>query len=714
VAVALVVIGGLVVVGALQEGSHVPSPAFSIASDQEQGISPVVLQYPGPDGKPKKAYAVPGRITIITREGATPEAVRALVSELGGTVYAEIAGSRLYFTRGFTGREADAIAALYKNRRLVQHAFPVPPVVAKGVWAIEDFKTTIEKNGMYLHVDEDGMLYWSKDSNNALTHGELVGLLAGIREENGGLIDCAVRDESNGKVGIRMDTGWALDKAAEIVRNEREQGQVTIMNNSWGAYFDGDASAFVTTEANSYRTLLQFLEDNPNAVAVKSIGNEGVDFSKYKDVAKVRGELGNAWKRFVLVGVLDDNLQPTSYSNRDVGHTTDILWVPELKDRDGNPVPGTSFAAPQISALLDRIARERPDLSAEQLVAVLFDQRVSPRVNLRPTIKDPLSDETLNKALEVAAELFPPSKGASAPVAKPSAPGTAAKPSAPGTAAKPAGARVQVFPASATVDLDGGRTLLLRAVVDGSGIGKDNDKYAVEWYLGGSALISREPWLTTEPFVNAIGGREGTYLVKLVVKDRASGALVGEGAATVTAKKSEKIVVGPSRWVSATPGKGMKYWFDPVNTNRTLWFEADVELQVQGSKGTLVFTVTSVSPSSRVPQPGGGFIQLLPGPGTKHIWTFDDWKDDGKTVTFSVKDEGGLPRSYTFKLTRAPDGRLTGSMHLPYFRPEEHGMKIQIAPPQPSGVPGAPDIPGAALAESPGAEATLDLIPALR
>jgi hypothetical protein len=708
--VALVIIGGFVTVCVLQEGPRVPAPAFSVTPDREQGISPVVVKYPGRDGKPRSAYSVAGRITIIAKQGVSPEAVRDLVSKLGGAVRAEIPDAGVYFTRGFDGRESEVVAALYRNRDIVDCAFPTPPGAAK-VLAVEDFKTLMATDGRYLHFDigEDGRLrfFWTEDRQGALTHGQLVSLLAGIRKGSGGAIDCAVRDESSNE--IWMDTEWGLQKAAEMARKERDQGRITVMNNSWGAPFPEvpqgasaadlkeKTEAFVTAEANAYRMLLKFLEANPNVVAVKSIGNEGVDLSKA--LAEARGEGANVWKRLLLVGAVDDNLLPTKYSNRAVGFTTGILWVPELKDVDGDPVPGTSFTAPQVSALMDRIARERPDLSPEQVVAVLFDQRVSPRVNLRPTIKDPLSTETLNKALEVAAERFPPSKGASAPVAKPSAPGTAAKPSVPGPAAKPAGARVQVFPATAKVNLESG-ALLLRAVVDGVSIGKDNDKYAVEWYLGGTALISREPWLTTEPFAKAIGGREGTYLIKLVVKDRASGALVGEGTARVTAEKSKKISLGPSRWVSATPGKGMKYWFDPVNTEKNLWFEADVELQVQGSKGTLAFTVTSVYPSSRITS-GGVSVQILPEPGTRGVWTFDDWKDDGKTVTFSVKDERGLPRSYTFRLTRTPDGHLRGNMTLPYFDPEKHGMKIQIAP-------------GAVLAMAPGAEAELDLVPAPR
>jgi len=656
----LVLIGGLVTAYVLQKSSRLPSPAFSVAREREQGLSPIVVTYQGPDGTSKTAYSIAGRITIIAREGVSSEAVTALVSKLGGSVYAEIPDAGIYFTRGFDGTETEVLTILYHNRDLVDGAFPTLPVEAKGVWAIEDFETPIAaKDGKYLNfdIDEGGNVsfFWGQDSRNVLTHGQLVSLLAGIRKGDGGAIDCAVRDESGNE--IWMDTGQGLRKAAEIARKERDEGRVTIVNNSWGAPFpevgEGASAAelkekteaFVTAEANAYRTLLAFLESNPNVVAVKSMGNEEVDLSRA--VAEAKGEEANAWKRLVLVGAVSENLEPVRYSNRATGFTTNILWVPEAKDADGNPVPGTSFTAPEIAGLLGKIARERPDLSPDQLVAVLFDYRVSPRVNLRPTIKDPLGDETLNKALEVAAERFPPSKVTSQQE----------------SASKTSGARVQAFPATATVDLEFG-TLLLKALVNGSSIGQNDTKYAVEWYLKGGALISREPWLTKEPFVKAIGGREGTYSIRLVVKDRASGALVGEGTATVTAKKSEeKIVTGPSRWVSATPGNGMKCWYKHAPND---WWQYDVDLQVRESSGTLVITCTAVSPN--VPQELR--TQMM---GTRAQYTFSDWKDDGKTVTFSVKSEAQV---LTFRLTRSADGHLTGTVHAPETTRKVSGMEV--------------------------------------
>jgi len=112
------------------------------------------------------------------------------------------------------------------------------------------------------------------------------------------------------------------------------------------------------------------------------------------------------------VGVLDENGHPTKYSNYASGRT-DIIWVPEYQTADGKPVPGTSFGAPQISYLLTKMAQARPDLKPDQLVSILYDYRVSPRVNLRPTIEHPYSAATLQAALDVAEEKYGPKKDTS-------------------------------------------------------------------------------------------------------------------------------------------------------------------------------------------------------------------------------------------------------------------------------------------------------------
>jgi hypothetical protein len=124
----------------------------------------------------------------------------------------------------------------------------------------------------------------------------------------------------------------------------------------------------------------------------------------------------------------------------------------------------------------------------------------------------------------------------------------------------------------------------------------------------------------------------------------------------------------------------MKYW--TVHSGGHEWSQGDVELQVRGNTGTFAFTCTSVSPN----QPAELRAKMV---GSKSVWTFDNWKDDGKTVTFSFSTGGQV---LTFQLTRQSDGRLTGRMHAPEAKRKEPGMEVI----------------------SPELEGTLDLVPAPR
>jgi hypothetical protein len=377
------------------------------------------LQYTDLNNQQKNIYALSGCITIITKDTAIPDDIRTFIKKNGGNIYVEIPECGLYFTDGLSGREASIISTLSKLNDII-HVFPTPVCAVKGEFLVEDFKTVItNEGGYYLHYDNiDGTFSWQQSKNGALTHGELSAILSDINRDVTNVVDCAYTEtDKTGKENNYMDVGYGLKAAAIIAQKDLENSEMTIVNNSWGTVLDIPKNAstsqiqeatkkFQDGELDSYFTLLTFLDHNPNAIAVKAAGNEGQDISSIMNTCETL-KIGNDWDRLVIVGALDSNLNPTTYSNYASGRT-DILWVPELTTADGEPIPGTSFVAPQISYLINRIAEERPDLKPEQIVSILFDERVSPRVNLRPTIVNPYSDETLNTVLEVADEKFGP------------------------------------------------------------------------------------------------------------------------------------------------------------------------------------------------------------------------------------------------------------------------------------------------------------------
>lgn len=237
--------------------------------------------------------------------------------------------------------------------------------------------------------------------------------------------------------------------------------------------------------------------------------------------------------------------------------------------------------------------------------------------------------------------------------------------------------KIDIFPPQAVVDLDF-PSLLLYANVNSQPIPVSNDKYKVGWYLN-SQLISSEFSLTTAPFLRAIGNREGAYVVVLIVWDKASGAKLGESGASVVAKKQKPITV-TSHWVSAIPGKGMKYWTLP--SEGAEWWEGDVDLKLQTlNGGQLNFLIVS----SGAPQTPFDMRML----GQTKTFTFNDWKSDGTTITFTYTTPSR--QVFTFKFTIGKDGRLTGRVSAPSNKmPPETGMS----------------------GETVAMEGTLDLIPA--
>lgn len=554
---------------------HIPKTGIDalrlpgIPAKSEVLPSPVSLSYIDKDNQPATAWSIPGRVAIIAKPGSSPEAIQQLVSSLKGVMDTKLPGSGLYFVKGLDNRETATIDILLKSP-LVGYTFPVPATAPASLWTTDDYLTLVRSTeGKYLHFAKDGTFVWNDSTKDAVTHGQMVGLLAGADPKN--TADISFFDNNI----VYTSNAEAFDRIEDMAAKDRETGEITVINNSWGSIYKNEPSAkedpkktFLKTESNVYKEFLQFLDSFPNSIAVKSAGNAGredIDLSGI--MAESKTKYSDAWKRFVIVGALDSNLEPADYSNKAVSQS-DILWVPELKE-----VQGTSYTAPQISYLLDKLAHSRPDFKPEQLVNILFDPRVSPRINLRPTIVAPRADTTLNTALQVATDLYGARKtDNNPPTGNPD-----------NSQNIPVG-KVGIFPSSVTFQIDDSFSAVhMTANIDGHSIGEDNadtktnSRYDIQWSVQGQ-MITHDVFLNKNVFLAAIG-KAGTYTVNVTVTDRLNGRVVGTGSGTVVVKGKDVPVnkepfVG--EWVNDSPS----YGFVVSETNGFLTWSYDVVLKL--------------------------------------------------------------------------------------------------------------------------------------
>ena len=377
-----------------------------------------------------------------------------------------------------------------------------------------------------------------------------------------------------------------------------------------------------------------------DAIIVLAAGNSSTDLSSMLVNKLSIDPISNM--QIIPVGALDASGNIASYSNYSTVPET-MIYVPVTgKTESGLDVGGTSFAAPQLQYLIAQILKARPDLTPEQLHQVLFgvaplqsvqlpNAPIGEKINIHQILA-PYDEKTLTNALNITVTLFPAKKS------------NTIQSGGGKTGNQTASANnVTIFPKQSTVDLDF-PNLLLYANVDSIHVKAPSDeKYNVGWYLN-NKLISSESNLTTAPFLKAIGNREGTYAIKLVVWDKA-GTQLGYYTASVIAKKQKPILVPTNHWVSTTPGKGMRC-VNFVNGENFDWWEDDVDLRLDGSTGTFTTTLTACSWPTEWSTIGQKFVSAI-----------ENLKDNGTTIDFNLDEHT------TVHLTRAADGHLTGSYY---------------------------------------------------
>ncbi|PHS55744.1 MAG: hypothetical protein COB17_11065 [Sulfurimonas sp.] len=132
------------------------------------------------------------------------------------------------------------------------------------------------------------------------------------------------------------------------------------------------------SELASLRAVLSSkIDASKDAIIVMAAGNSATDIT-----STIVNELSlnpDEAKRIFFVGALDNKGNIADYSNYSKSLGT-MIYVPVNGSSENNKsVSGTSFAAPQIHYLINKIYENRPNLTPEELREVLFDLSIAPK-----------------------------------------------------------------------------------------------------------------------------------------------------------------------------------------------------------------------------------------------------------------------------------------------------------------------------------------------
>ncbi|GEM_PF-3522158 len=372
---------------------------------------PVNVTFTDADGTTHKVPSYSGEIKLVVEEGATLDEVKALVEKHEGKIVGQIIEAGIYLVQVPAGKENDFIAAIVKEPKIID-AYPNFQFKQDNSVLIDGWKdsdlikfTDLNGNVQYTTLPKEagGVFGSTQDKNQAASHGELVEYFKqGKKPEAVNKNDCLKSQACIEKA----DSHGIIFGLLEALKTNREGNYITVNLSLSPGGEQADSIKSVTRKSlyNRYFTELLRLLKTPDRGATKMIvinsaGNQSLDLtSVFKDLASRQVSLD----RLIIVGALDESGNIADYSNYST-NPKDIIYVPVV-----GKISGTSFAAPQITYLINKILDEYPELAKtpEKLKEILFHQSVATKEKEHYFIADPYSPETLKNALAAARDLL--------------------------------------------------------------------------------------------------------------------------------------------------------------------------------------------------------------------------------------------------------------------------------------------------------------------
>lgn len=347
------------------------------------------INYTTQEGVRVTVPAFAGQVEIFTAAETSPDDIKGFVSGHGGKIIAQAPTVGIYIAEVSVGKEAGLIEALLKEDWVID-AHPYIP---------------LDKNQAEYILD-----FW-KEPSRERSHG------AAVCYYVIGQAECAkeILDRCFGNRGCQ-EAEWPM--FYQIIREikAQEKAPFIIFNLSLGPKTDDkngkpiSAAAVEAAHQAYFGMLLQILGHDDLAgvektVIVNSAGNDGADLtSVFRSLSSSKG-----FSRLVVVGAVTPAGKISPYTNYSRGER-DIMY--SVGGEKAIPMAGkyltwtgTSFAAPQITCLLNNWLRKSPDRAAnpQELRDSVFDANIGKdsgrgfqyRYFINPCLAEESAEETI-------------------------------------------------------------------------------------------------------------------------------------------------------------------------------------------------------------------------------------------------------------------------------------------------------------------------------
>ncbi|HLC65158.1 MAG TPA: hypothetical protein VJI46_03485 [Candidatus Nanoarchaeia archaeon] len=378
--------------------------------------------------------AFPGYVYIFT-ENITQEEAKNIIESSGGKVYRSLPHSEVFLVMVESGKEATFLQEIYKYD-WVKDAIPVSPP-AKGTVRVSDFFSNPSTF--------DTKYRWDCDSD----HGNIVERLASRYIPEMETFDLPPQIETDPAyiVDLLQNIGERMEKARDecgyvVFSLSLQSGESANMTSvPHGGCKTKECKQVRKSQKLFYSLFLdlfraakkddQALADHSMIVIIA--GNAGVDLDN--EISKLRKEYKDVFNYMTIVGSIrsgDPNQISIDYNHLKVNSLPKGTIHPSMVYAIGDSIPvydssggkklrcqGTSFAAPQVAAVMEYIWRRAPALISSQVIES-FDQALLEMGNeTRIPQKIPEDDENdiyidtafIERAVKIAKQKGPGSLG---------------------------------------------------------------------------------------------------------------------------------------------------------------------------------------------------------------------------------------------------------------------------------------------------------------